>query len=180
MKNGAIRMQLTMEGTLRSITLTPGDQEGSFSGDVDGQPVAFEAIMLMPGVVSLIMRSGPSTGKAFRCVFDQAPNHAGSGSVTVGHHQFSYQVYDPRSLATRRQRARQDEGTLLLKATMAGRVVRLLVEQGAAVEAQAGIVVIEAMKMQNELRAQRAGRVTELRVVEGEMVSAGQVLATIE
>jgi biotin carboxyl carrier protein len=89
-------------------------------------------------------------------------------------------VHDPRSLATRRKRANADEGTLLLKATMAGRVVRLLVEAGSEVEAHGGVIVLEAMKMQNELRSPRAGRVVELRVGTGEMVSAGQVLAVIE
>ena len=63
---------------------------------------------------------------------------------------------------------------------MAGRVVRVLAEAGSEVAAHDGVVVIEAMKMQNELRSPRAGRVAELRVAAGEMVSAGQVLAVIE
>ncbi len=180
MSAGPIKIQLQVDDLLRSVTLTPGELEGSYRGDLDGKPVAFEAVNLMPGVVSLIMRSGPGAGLSFRCVFDRADPETGSRRISVGPSGFAYQVYDPRSLSARSNRAHQDEGTLLLKATMAGRVVRLLVEQGAQVEAHAGIVVIEAMKMQNELRAQRAGRVTELRVAEGEMVSAGQVLAVIE
>ena len=180
MSSGPIKMQLQVDGVLRSIVLTPGEQEGSYSGELDGKAVAFDAVFLMPGVVSLILRSGPGAGQSFRCVFDQLDRETGGRGIAIGPKAFTYQVFDPRSLAARGKRTRQDEGTLLLKATMAGRVVRLLVEQGANVEAQAGIVVIEAMKMQNELRAQRAGRVTELRVAEGEMVSAGQVLAVIE
>ena len=180
MSAGPARIQLKVDGVLRSIRLMPDEQQGSFSGELDGQPVAFEAVSLMPGVVSLILRSGPHAGEAFRCIFDQVDSDTGSRQVTIGPQTFSYQVDDPRSLAVRGKHTRQDEGTLLLKATMAGRVVRLLVQQGATVEAQDGIVVIEAMKMQNELRAQRAGRVAELRVTEGEMVSAGQVLAVIE
>ncbi len=180
MSSGPIKIQLQVDGVLRSIVLTPGEQEGSYSGELDGKAVAFDAVFLMPGVVSLILRSGPGAGQSFRCIFDQLDRDTGSRGIAIGPKAFAYQVFDPRSLAARGKRTRQDEGTLLLKATMAGRVVRLLVEQGANVEAQAGIVVIEAMKMQNELRAQRAGRVTELRVAEGEMVSAGQVLAVIE
>lgn len=180
MSSRPIKIQLQVDGVVRSIALAPGEQEGSYTGELDGKAVAFEAVSLMPGVVSLILRSGPGAGQSFRCVFDQPDSDSGSRRVSIGPYALAYQVYDPRSLNARSKRARQEEGTLLLKATMAGRVVRLLVEQGTPVEAQAGIVVIEAMKMQNELRAQRAGRVTELRVAEGEMVSAGQVLAVIE
>ncbi len=180
MTTGPIRIQLQIDGVLRSVVLTAGEQEGSFSGELDGEQVAFDAVRLMPGVVSLVLRSGPRSGQSFRCVFDGFDAQAGTRGISIDHHDFAYQVYDPRSLAARGKRSRQDEGTLLLKATMAGRVIRLLVEKGATVEAQAGIVVIEAMKMQNELRAQRAGRVVELRVTEGEMVGAGQVLAVIE
>jgi biotin carboxyl carrier protein len=63
---------------------------------------------------------------------------------------------------------------------MPGRVVRLMVEEGDAVEAQQGILVIEAMKMLNELFAPKAGRVIELRVSAGETVATGQVLAIID
>ncbi len=180
MSAGLVKIQLLLGGVLRSVTLTRGEREGSYAGDLDGQAVEFDAVSLMPGVLSLILRSGTGAGQSYQCVFDQADPETGTRRVSIGSHTFAYQVYDPRSLTGRSKRARQDEGTLLLKATMAGRVVRLLVEQGAHVESHAGIVVIEAMKMQNELRAQRAGQVTELRVAEGEMVSAGQVLAVIE
>ena len=63
---------------------------------------------------------------------------------------------------------------------MPGKIVRLLVKEGDAVEPGQGIVVMEAMKMQNELKAQRAGAVTSLPIAEGATVAAGEVLALIE
>ena len=60
---------------------------------------------------------------------------------------------------------------------MPGKVVRLLVSQGDPVEAGQGIAVVEAMKMQNEMKSARAGTVISLSVKEGDTVSAGQVLA---
>jgi biotin carboxyl carrier protein len=63
---------------------------------------------------------------------------------------------------------------------MPGKVVRLLVELGTKVEAGAGIVVVEAMKMQNEMKAPKAGVVTLLNAVDGATVNAGDVLAEIE
>jgi biotin carboxyl carrier protein len=65
-------------------------------------------------------------------------------------------------------------------APMPGRVVRVLVGVGDEVEAGQGIVVVEAMKMQNEMRAERAGKVSSIRAAEGATVAAGDVLATIE
>jgi biotin carboxyl carrier protein len=173
-----MKIQLMLGGRVRTVSLEAGDGAGMFAGEIDGEPVAFSAVMTMPGVVSLIVESGPLQRRAFRCVFDRAEGN--EKTVSVGAGSFPYSVHDPRSLATRRKRANADEGTLLLKATMAGRVVRLLVEAGSEVEAHGGVIVLEAMKMQNELRSPRAGRVVELRVGTGEMVSAGQVLAVIE
>ena len=63
---------------------------------------------------------------------------------------------------------------------MPGRVVRVLANLGEAVEAHQGIVVIEAMKMQNELKSPKAGTVAEMRVVPGDTVAAGDVLAVVE
>jgi biotin carboxyl carrier protein len=63
---------------------------------------------------------------------------------------------------------------------MPGKIVRLLVEAGQTVETGQGVVVMEAMKMQNELKTRRAGRVAAVAVRPGETVSAGAILATIE
>jgi biotin carboxyl carrier protein len=63
---------------------------------------------------------------------------------------------------------------------MPGRVVRVLVEKGEAVALNQGILVVEAMKMQNEMKSPKDGRVRELRVSPGDTVAAGDVLAVIE
>lgn len=65
-------------------------------------------------------------------------------------------------------------------APMPGRVVRLLVQVGDDVGARQGVVVVEAMKMENELRAPKAGRVKEVNVTPGTSVEAGRVLLVIE
>jgi len=75
--------------------------------------------------------------------------------------------------------ARGGAGVATIMAPMPGKVVRVLVAPGAAVEADQGIVVVEAMKMQNELKAPRAGRVISVAAKEGATVAAGETLATI-
>jgi biotin carboxyl carrier protein len=71
-------------------------------------------------------------------------------------------------------------GQVSIAAPMPGRVVRVLVEPGDEVSARQGVVVVEAMKMENELRAPRAGRVKEVSAAAGMSVEAGRILAVIE
>ena len=84
--------------------------------------------------------------------------------------------------AARRARPVSDgaEGPQRLVAPMPGRVVKVLAQVGDAVTSRQGLVVIEAMKMENELRSPKTGTVTEIRVAEGASVEAGAVLAVIE
>ena len=63
---------------------------------------------------------------------------------------------------------------------MPGKVVRVLVNVGDSVDVGQGLVVVEAMKMQNEMKAARPGRVTEVRARAGETVSAGDTLVVLE
>jgi biotin carboxyl carrier protein len=72
------------------------------------------------------------------------------------------------------------EGQQLLTAPMPGKVVRVLLNAGDEVAAGQGVVVVEAMKMQNEVKSLKAGRVVEVRVSEGATVNANQVLAVVE
>jgi biotin carboxyl carrier protein len=175
-----MKIQLLIDGALRTVMLEAGEGTGQFTGEMDGVPVLFEAALIAPQVVSLVLRSGPLAGRSCRCVFSRDALGQNGKVVQIAGQDVAYQVHDPRSLSARSKRSDSVEGTMLIKASMAGRVVRVLVEAGAEVEAQAGIVVIEAMKMQNELRATRAGRVVEVKVSAGEMVNAGQVLAVVE
>ena len=72
------------------------------------------------------------------------------------------------------------EGQQQLLAPMPGKVVRVMCAAGDEVIAGQGVVVVEAMKMQNEIKSPKAGRVSEVRVSEGATVSANQVLAIVE
>lgn len=71
-------------------------------------------------------------------------------------------------------------GPLKLTAPMPGKIVKVLVQQGDSIEAGRGVLVMEAMKMENELKASRAGTVQEVRVSEGQAVEMGAVLLIIE
>ena len=71
-------------------------------------------------------------------------------------------------------------GSGSVEAPMQGTIVKLLVEVGQAVEVGAGIVVLEAMKMENQINAEKAGTVTAIKVAAGDTVGGGDILAVIE
>jgi acetyl/propionyl-CoA carboxylase alpha subunit len=99
--------------------------------------------------------------------------------ISIGEHRFHYQIDDPRQWK-RSGGAAGAHGRASIVAPMPGKVVRVLVAIDDAVVAGQGIVVVEAMKMQNELKAPRDGRVTAIHVAEHDGVNAGAVLAVIE
>lgn len=105
---------------------------------------------------------------------------AGDGVwVTVNGRGFYVVIVDPRGW-NRRAAGVLAEGRENITAPMPGKIVRLLVAAGDEVRAGQGVVVVEAMKMQNEMRTARTGRVVSIPVGEGQTVAAGAVLATIE
>ncbi|HEY2107927.1 MAG TPA: biotin/lipoyl-containing protein [Candidatus Binataceae bacterium] len=128
-------------------------------------PLAAEIVECELGVYSLI-----AAGKSWEVrVTDM--------EVTIGGTRFTFEVKDPRKWQ-RSGHASDAHGTIT--AAMPGKIVRLLAAVGNEVTAGQGIMVIEAMKMQNELKAPRAGRVTAILVKENDSVIAGATLATIE
>src|SRR5262249_20348192 len=100
-------------------------------------------------------------------------------AVVIDGHRFEIEVTDPRAWGRRGGR-RGASGAETISAPMPGKVVRVLVAEGDAVEPGQGIVVVEAMKMQNEMKTARTGRVVTLAAREGTTVAAGETLATIE
>ena len=90
-------------------------------------------------------------------------------------------IVDPREQLTRRRsNVSADAGPRSIVSPMPGRIVKVLVRDGDTVVAQQGLIVVEAMKMENELRAPRGGRVTSVKVGEGASVERGAVLIVME
>jgi biotin carboxyl carrier protein len=101
-------------------------------------------------------------------------------NIVVGHERFTASVRDPRSFRSRSRTGTSEQGVMKIKAPMPGKVVRVLAGVGTAVEAGQSVLVIEAMKMQNELKAPKTGVVKRINVAEGAAVDAGQALAEVE
>jgi biotin carboxyl carrier protein len=141
---------------------------GTISCVVDGVAVIADACVVEPGVLSLIV-----AGRQYRCTLD-------GDAVVIGGHRFPFALDDPRSLRGRRGAGDGAAGPRTVKAPMPGRIVRVLVSEGDEVAEQQGVIVIEAMKMQNELKAPRAGRVARIAVAVDATVGSGETLIVIE
>jgi biotin carboxyl carrier protein len=89
-------------------------------------------------------------------------------------------IVDPKRLRSGQNSGSHHHGVAQIVAPMPGKVVRVQIEAGATVEKGVGIVVVEAMKMQNEMKSPRAGVVVSVNVKPGDTVNAGDVLAELE
>lgn len=138
---------------------------------VDGHAVEIDALLARRDVLSIIIG-----GKAYEIKREQT---ATDTHLWVGAVRYAAQLRDPRSL---RSRASGDDGKgpRKLLAPMPGKIVRLLVKEDAEVEAGQGVVVVEAMKMQNEIKSPKKGVVRKMIAAEGANVNAGDVLAVVE
>jgi biotin carboxyl carrier protein len=101
-----------------------------------------------------------------------------SYSVSIGGRRIEVEILDP-SRKLKRALHHEDSGVSEIRAPMPGKIVRVLASEGENVEAKQGIVVMEAMKMQNEIRSDRSGRVIKLAVSGGETVGSGDLIAIV-
>jgi len=161
---------VTIEGKSYRLELA---REGSgWNCRLDGRAVAIDAVLSRRDVLSLVI-----AGTAYEVKREAGPTDL---HLWVGSARYSAEITDPRSLRARKDAARGVQGTRKLVAPMPGRVVRVLVPEKSHVEAGQGMVVIEAMKMQNELKSPKKGIVQKMVAVEGSNVNAGDVLAIVE
>ena len=105
-----------------------------------------------------------------------APN----GIVNLGNHQLEISVTDPKRLRGSGASQASADGIAEIKTAMPGKLVRVLTAEGAEIKQGEGVLVVEAMKMQNEMKSPKDGTVKEIRFAEGATVNAGDVLAIIE
>ncbi|MCY7377111.1 MAG: acetyl-CoA carboxylase biotin carboxyl carrier protein subunit [Pyrinomonadaceae bacterium] len=101
-------------------------------------------------------------------------------AVNVGNQTFDIKILDPKRLRGSSGDGEHADGASEIKTAMPGKLVRILVEKGAEIKKGDGVLIVEAMKMQNEMKSPKDGIVKEIRFAEGATVNAGDVLAIIE
>jgi biotin carboxyl carrier protein len=160
---------VTIDG--KNYRLDLNRAEGRWSCRLDGRNLEVDAVLVRPDVLSLRIGNAAYEVKSERLASDL--------HLWVGSTRFAVEVRDPRSLRGR-ARAVDDHGPKKIVASMPGKVVRLLVRDGDEVEAGTGVVVVEAMKMQNEIKSPKKGTIQKILATEGSAVNAGDVLLIVE
>jgi biotin carboxyl carrier protein len=145
--------------------------DGRWTCRLNGRDVEVDAVLARRDVLSL--RIG---NRAYEVKCERVGNDT---HLWVGSMRYAAEVRDPRSLRGR-ARAADEHGPKRLTAPMPGKVVRIMVAEGDEVEFGAGVLVVEAMKMQNEVKSPKKGTIRKIQVQEGAAVNAGDVLAIVE
>jgi biotin carboxyl carrier protein len=139
--------------------------------ELPGRPVTVDVVELSEAAYSLLI-----DGRSYDVTVGVAEKEY---QVSVNGSQFDVCLRDPRKFRKRTASGSDSAGPMPVVAPMPGKIVRLLVREGETVSEGQGVIVIEAMKMQNELKAPRAGTVEEIRVTENQAVNAGESLLVV-
>jgi len=163
---------VSIDGTVYRLDLELDRAARRWRCLLDGRELQIDAVLAQPDVLSILI-----DGRS--CQIRRERLASGLG-IWVGEQLYAAEVSDPRSFRSRKARADGGKGPRPLLAPMPGKVVRFLAAENSAVEAGQGVVVVEAMKMQNEVKSPKKGIVLKLAVAEGAAVNAGDVLAIVE
>ena len=163
-----MKLHAKIDGEKLDVEIVRGD--GSVTATVGGREYTLDVSTPEPNIYSF--RNGGKRTEVF-----VSPT---GGQVTIGGHAFEIELIDPKRLRGSSVDAEHADGAAEIKTAMPGKVVRILVEAGAEVQKGDGVLVVEAMKMQNEMKSPKDGFVKEIRTSEGATVNAGDVLAVIE
>jgi len=170
-----MRYDISVEGKVYRVDLKKGPApapQDYWICQLDGREIKVDAVQLGSNTLSLVL-----DGKSFEIRRESA------GEVQrlfVRGRQYDVTVQDARSRKSRKRSLADNAGSLKLTAAMPGKVIRVLAKDGDTLQAGMGILVVEAMKMQNELRSPKDGRLKQMLAREGMNVNAGDVLAVLE
>ena len=143
--------------------------------DVAGRNYSMEVSAVRPGTYLLHWGSRPIVVSVIR-----SSDGSKSFSTFIEAHRIPVEILTGRRMLQQSARKSDRGGVSEMRSPMPGKIVRLLMAEGDEVAAGQGIVVMEAMKMQNEIKASLAGRIRKIGVVEGETVGPGHLIAVVE
>jgi biotin carboxyl carrier protein len=164
-----MKLDVEIDGKTHSVELV---QERDLSRwFADGLPLDADAVEVSPGVYSILLH-----GESFEVRIEKVGSEL--RAIAPGR-EYKIAIRDPREWKRNRGGATEAEGRQQVSAPMPGKVVRILVATGDQVQAGQGLMVVEAMKMQNEIRTPKSGKIERLSVTEGQTVNAGEVVAVV-
>jgi biotin carboxyl carrier protein len=162
---------VVVDGKTHQVELTRSDD--AWLCKIDGHEMELDAVLTARDVLSVLV-----DGKAYEIKRERSLQ--GELHMVIGSARYAVDVQDPRSLRTRRSVAGSEAGPQKVKSPMPGKIVRILVNEHDEVKAGQGLIVMEAMKMQNEMKSPKDGKVQKILTAEGSTVNAGDTLAIVE
>jgi biotin carboxyl carrier protein len=170
--------EIEVNGRTRAVTVEREAADGHrFRVTIDGTVHVVDAVRVDGGGLSLIGLDDQASGGASHRV---AVNETAPGELTLAFADATVRAVVNGRRARRSGDAAGPAGEQRILAPMPGKVLRVLVQPGAEVAARQPLVVVEAMKMENELSSPKAGHVKEIAVTEGQSVEAGRLLAVVD
>jgi biotin carboxyl carrier protein len=170
-----MKLEAQAAGAVKDVVVEP--HAGGWRVLVDGTPREVEIQTIRPGTLWLRFADGRSV------TVDVDPAKDGDVTTEVRGITFPVKLLDARKKllaeAQARRAAERPAGPTVVRAPMPGKVVKILCKPGDRVAAGAGLVVVEAMKMENELRSPREGTVETIHVKEGQPVEGQESLITL-
>jgi biotin carboxyl carrier protein len=167
-----MKVEIALAGKLHTVEFAAVDGHPRWT--IDGRVLDADAIEVGQGVYSIRIE-----GESLEARTEKSPAQVSRVRVIVSGLEFETDVRDPRRWRKHRGGAVEAEGAQQVIAPMPGKIVRVLVKAGDPVTAGQGLAVVEAMKMQNEVKAPKSGKVERVSVAEGQTVGAGDVIAVV-
>ncbi len=166
-----MKYEILINGARRSIEVSSPFTEGSrVTAVIDGRNVMADAARISPRVYSILLN-----GRSLNVTVEEATDGL---LVRINGREFNLEIANPRTWRRGRGGSIELAGRQQVAAPMPGKIVRVLAAMGQQVEAGQGLLVIEAMKMQNEIRSPKSGTLEKI-VREGQTVNAGEILAVV-
>ena len=164
-----MKLQVIIDGHAHEVESPPADRTRTQRKlIIDGKSHEVDIVRVEPNLYSVLIN-----GQSIEVTTSD------DDYVWVDTERLTASQRDPRQW-TQGQSSDSEHGTVTIKAAMPGKVVEVLVELGEMIETGQGLLVVEAMKMQNEVKAPKSGAVQAIRVEAGDSVSAGQALIVVE
>jgi biotin carboxyl carrier protein len=166
-----VKYDVHINGAKHAVAIEPL-ADGTFRAHLDGKENAANAVPVGSGRYSILL--------AGRSIDVSVQPDGDALHVRCDGRDFRAQVVDPRSWRAAAGGALEAAGPQKVITPMPGKVIRVLVAAGDQVKAGGGLIVVEAMKMQNEIRAPKSGTVSRVLVTEGQAVRAQEALIVID
>ena len=148
------------------------DSEGNITVMIEDRQYMVDARWTQSDLLSLII-----DGRSYQVdIHTNKDRH----EVLVEGEQFEFELFDERKALLKSSSGLGAEGVQEINSSMPGKIVKVLVEEGSEVDQGDGLVIVEAMKMENEIKSPKAGVVKKIGVAEGDTVEAGALLIVVE